>query len=51
MERNIPASVPNDREELKKAILEIADNLELEHLRMLYITAKIWENRFRATET
>lgn len=35
----------NDREILKSEILACLDRLDAERLRMLYITAKIWENK------
>lgn len=33
----------NDRELLKKEIIKCIDNMDIERIRMLYLTAKIWE--------
>lgn len=38
------SGVPNDREALKEEILKSTDRMDTERLKMLYITAKIWEN-------
>lgn len=35
----------NDREILESEILACLDRLDTERLRLLYITAKIWENK------
>lgn len=33
----------NDRELLKEEIIKCIDNMDIERVRMLYLTAKIWE--------
>lgn len=38
------SGVPNEREVLKEEILKSTDRMDTERLKMLYITAKIWEN-------
>lgn len=35
--------LPNDREILKEEIVKYIDHTEIEKVRMLYLTAKIWE--------
>lgn len=41
----------NDRELLKEEILKCIDRLDTERVKLLYITAKIWEGRFNGTAT
>lgn len=35
--------IPSDREVLKEEIVALIDSMEIEKVRMLYLTAKIWE--------
>lgn len=37
--------VPNDRERLKAEILKCIDNMDTERVKLLYVTAKIWEGK------
>lgn len=43
--------LPNDKELLKEEILKCVDRLDTERVKLLYITAKIWEGRFNGTAT
>lgn len=36
---------PNDLTLLKEEILKSIDRMDMERVKMLYITAKIWENK------
>lgn len=51
MENNKIRGVANDREILRAEILACMDKMDMERLKMLYITAKIWEGRFNGTAT
>lgn len=39
------SGVPNDRERLKEEILRCIDNMDTERVKLLYVTAKIWEGK------
>lgn len=41
----------NDKELLKEEILKCIDRMDAERVKMLYITAKIWECRFNGAAT
>lgn len=41
----------NDKELLKEEILKCIDRMDTERVKLLYITAKIWESRFNGTTT
>lgn len=39
------SGVPNDRNVLKEEILKCIDSMDTERVKLLYVTAKIWEGK------